>query len=190
MRSLGVAHGWAGCLFALLRWSEATATPPPPGLGDRLDQLASLGRPVGRALYWPLAAGAAGRDSALAASWCNGAAGYVHLWTLAHRQLGDPDHARRAQRAAWAANEGPAAPGDLCCGLAGRAYALLSMYRHSGELEWLARARRLAGQAAASIRARPRRPDSLFYGEVGVALLVAELQEPEHARMPLFEAEC
>jgi hypothetical protein len=30
LRSLGAAHGWAGYLFALLRWSEASAMPPPP----------------------------------------------------------------------------------------------------------------------------------------------------------------
>jgi hypothetical protein len=194
LRSLGVAHGWAGYLFALLRWSEASATSPPPGLSERLGQLASLGRPVGRGLCWPpevglpAEAGLPGTRSALAASWCNGAAGYVHLWLLAHRQLGDEGYARLAQMAAWTVNEGPAT-GDLCCGLAGRAYALLSLYRHSGEPAWLARGRRLADQAVTSIRAKSPRPDSLYYGEVGVALLITELEAPEHGRMPLFEAE-
>jgi serine/threonine protein kinase len=190
LRSLGAAHGWAGYLFALLRWSEVSATPPPATLGERLEQLAALGRPAGRGLRWPHEAGAPLLGGALEASWCNGAAGYVHLWTAAHRQLGDETYARLAQMAAWTAYEGqPAAPGDLCCGFAGRAYALLCLYEYSGEPAWLARARRLADHAARSVRLESLRRDSLYKGEVGVALLTADLQAPEHACMPLFDAE-
>ena len=189
LRPLGVAHGWAGCLFALLRWSQASSTPPPAGLSDRLDQLANLGQPAGRGLRWPHEAGAPVSDGALEASWCNGAAGYVHLWTLAHNQLGEEGYARYAQMAAWAVSQEGPALSDLCCGLAGRAYALLSLYRHSGDTTWLARAHRLADQAATGIRIKPLRRDSLYKGEVGVALLMADLQMPEQARMPLFEAE-
>jgi len=189
LRTLGIAHGWAGYLFALLRWSEAAATPPPAGLAERLEQLAALGRPVGRGMYWPYEPGAPDPDSTLGASWCNGAAGYVHLWTLAHRQLREERFLQLAQMAAWSAYEGSsAAPGDLCCGLAGRAYALLCVHRSSSESAWLARAQRLADQAAAAILQSQRR-DSLYMGEAGVALLAADLQAPEQARMPLFEAE-
>jgi eukaryotic-like serine/threonine-protein kinase len=189
LRTLGIAHGWAGYLFALLRWSEAAATPPPAGLGERLEQLAALGRPISRGMCWPYEPGAPDPDSTLGASWCNGAAGYVQLWTLAHRQLREERFMQLAQMAAWSAYEGSsAAPGDLCCGLAGRAYALLCLHRSSGELAWLARAQRLADHAAAAIL-QPQRRDSLYTGEAGVALLAADLQAPEHARMPLFEAE-
>jgi hypothetical protein len=52
-----------------------------------------------------------------------------------------------------------------------------------------ARTHRLADQAATGIRIKPLRRDSLCKGEVGVALLMADLQMPEQARMPLFEAE-
>ena len=52
-----------------------------------------------------------------------------------------------------------------------------------------ARAHRLADQAATGIRIKPLRRDSLCKGEVGVALLMADLQMPEQARMPLFETE-
>jgi eukaryotic-like serine/threonine-protein kinase len=190
LRALGAAHGWAGYLFAMLRWSEVSVTPPPAGLEERLEQLAALGRPAGRGLRWPHEVGAPADDSALGASWCNGAAGHVYLWTLAHRHLGEERYARLAQMAAWTAYEGgSAAPGDLCCGLAGQAYALLCLYRHSREPAWLARARRLADRAAASIRSGSLRRDSLYKGEVGVALLAADLDLPEHARMPLFETE-
>jgi serine/threonine-protein kinase len=91
--------------------------------------------------------------------------------------------------AAWSAYEGPAAPGDLCCGFAGRTYSLLTLYRETGESHWLARARALAERAAGSVRVNSLRRDSLYKGDVGVALLAADLQAPEYACMPLFDAE-
>src|SRR5215217_5965079 len=57
LRSLGAAHGWAGYLYALLRWSEAAGAPPPDGLRDRLEQLGELGHRAGRGLRWPLETG-------------------------------------------------------------------------------------------------------------------------------------
>jgi serine/threonine protein kinase len=189
LRSLGAAHGWAGCLFALLRWSAASATALPAGLEERLDELAALARPAGRGLRWPHEAGALAAETSIAAGWCNGAAGHVPLWTLAHAQLADGRWGRLAELAGWSANDGPtAAPGDLCCGLAGRAYALLCLYRHTGEEAWLARARALAGRAAASVRVKSWRRDSLYQGGVGVALLAADVEEPNGACMPLFDS--
>jgi eukaryotic-like serine/threonine-protein kinase len=189
LRSLGAAHGWAGYLFALLRWSEVSSTPPPEGVGERLEQLAALGSPAGRGVCWPLEAGGTAADSPLAGSWCNGTAGYVHLWTLAHAMLGDERFAKLAQQAAWNAYESPPAGGGLCCGFAGRAYSLLCLYRHTGEARWLSRARLLADRAATSIQAATLRRDSLYKGDVGVALLAAELDAPERACMPLFASE-
>jgi serine/threonine-protein kinase len=190
LRSLGAAHGWAGLLYALLRWSEASGTPPPAGLDERLAQLAALGQPAGRGLRWPHEPGAPAADTALSASWCNGAAGYVYLWTLAHNQRNEDSFLRLAQKAAWSAYEGQAAaPGDLCCGLAGRAYALLNLYRHTGETAWLTRARLLADRAVANVRTHALRRDSLYKGDIGVAVLLADLQAPAHATMALYDAE-
>lgn len=190
LRSLGAAHGWAGYLYALLRWSEAAGAEPPPGLPRRLDELGGMALPAGRGLRWPYDAAQPMPHSGLEASWCNGAAGYVALWTAAHRLLGEGRFESWARRAAWTAYESPIpSGGDLCCGFGGRAYALLGLYRHSGEEAWLARARDLAERAAVNIRANSLRRDSLYKGEMGVALLAAELERPEHACMPLFERE-
>jgi len=123
------------------------------------------------------------------ASWCNGAAGFVHLWLAAERVLGGDDHRDWALRAAWTAQAAATAPGDLCCGFAGRAYALLAMHRQTGDDRWLARARVHAEQAVSSVRVSTLRRDSLYKGEIGVALLAAELEDPEYACMPLFEGE-
>ena len=188
LRSLGAAHGWAGILYAALRWSESSGVPTPANLGERLEELAALATPVGRGLRWPSAIGDQS-GSGLQASWCNGAAGFVHLWTLAHRLLGEQHYARMATEAAWTAFEAPQANGDLCCGLAGRAYALLNLYKHSGDRVWLHRARDLAECAAVSSRATSLRPASLYQGLIGVGLLAADLECPEQSCMPLFESE-
>ena len=141
LRSLGAAHGWAGYLFALLRWCAVTATPPPPGVVARLEQLAALGRPAGRGLRWPAKHGASA-----AGGWRPAGAtaprGMCRCGRSRTRLVCDERYAQLAERAAWTVNGGSVAgPGDLCCGFAGRAYALLSLYRHSGEAVWLARAR-------------------------------------------------
>ena len=189
LKSLGVAHGWAGILFAVLRWSESSGVPLPANLGERLDELVALATPSGRGLRWPLAVRADHRGAGLQASWCNGAAGFVHLWTLAHSLLGEQKYPQMAGGAAWTACEAPQANGDLCCGLAGRAYALLNLYKHGGDRIWLDRARDLAEGAAISSRASSLRRDSLHQGWIGVGLLAADLECPQQGCMPLFESE-
>ncbi len=48
---------------------------------------------------------------------------------------------------------------------------------------------RITGRSAMPTRIRRSGRDRLYKGEIGVALLAAELEQPEQARMPLFEAE-
>lgn len=188
--TLGAAHGWAGYLTAVLRWADATSSPPPPGVDERLDELASLALPAGRGLRWPYDTAHVPPPGGLEASWCNGAAGYVELWTRAYRRHPDERDLQLATGAAWTASDSPAdVAGDLCCGHAGRAYALLAQYRMTGEHEWLARARVLADRAAERVLAGCLRPDSLYKGHVGVAILAAELDEGVAAAMPLFGSE-
>ena len=122
-------------------------------------------------------------------SWCNGTAGFVHLWLIAERVLGDEGYRELAYGAARDAL-GPMESGvDLCCGLSGRAYALLALHRASGDEFWLGAARKLAFRAL-----RPRILDapfalSLYKGAVGPVVLAQELREPVTASMPLFESE-
>jgi len=164
--SLGMAHGWAGFLYA------------------------ACARPWGRGLRWRWGRGREGRwGISSMAGWCNGSAGFVYLWTLAHRMSGEPLHRQLAEGAAWNAWEAPDANGSLCCGLAGRAYALLHLHKHGGGEEWLPRARELAGRATLAIERTAEAPDSLYKGAVGVAVLAADLARPEEAVFPFFEEE-
>jgi serine/threonine-protein kinase len=182
--NLGIAHGWAGILFAALRWCRSTGAAPPGRTGERLAELADLARPWCRGLRWPWS------DAVPMPGWCNGSAGFVFLWTLAHRMLEDDRYRWLAEGAAWNAWEAPdGGNGSLCCGLAGRAYALLNLYRQGGGAEWLERARELADRAAVAIERSSEPPHSLYRGALGVAVLAADLARPEEAAMPFFEEE-
>ncbi|HTQ80038.1 MAG TPA: lanthionine synthetase LanC family protein, partial [Thermoanaerobaculia bacterium] len=185
--NLGIAHGWAGYLYATLRWCRAFGRGAyPAGLQPRLAELAAAAEPWGRGLRWRWNGGGVSSMP----GWCNGSAGFVHLWTLAHRELGEPRFAELAEGAVWNAWEGPESGGSLCCGGAGRAYALLAWSRHlGGDRRWLARAQTLADRAAIAIRATAEKADSLYKGRLGVAVLAADLEAPESAAFPFFEAE-
>jgi serine/threonine-protein kinase len=186
-RYLGVAHGWAGFLLATLRWCATAGAPRPAGLEERLAQLAELARPEGTGLRWP----SVNDTGSSMPGWCNGSSGFVHLWTAAHTAFRDDRWADLAERAAWDAYLTPGIA-QLCCGLAGQAYALLELYRHTGERRWLTAAAELAVRAAADVT--PVRdgsdgryiPGSLHKGELGVAVLAADLARPETASMPFF----
>ena len=95
-----------------------------------------------------------------------------------------------AEKSAWNAWEGEDGPGSICCGDAGRAYAVLDFYRHSGDAIWIDRARRLCVRAfQAAAVTQPYLPNSLYKGELGIAVLASDLERPERARQPFFALE-
>jgi serine/threonine-protein kinase len=197
----GAAHGWAGILFSTLNWCKVSGTPIPETMTDRLEQLARMAQRSGRAARWAWSIRQSGSSADAAAympGWCNGSAGFVFLWTLAHQMLDRPEYASLAEGAAWDAWETESPIGNLCCGFAGQAYALLNMYKHTGNNAWRHRAQAQTQRAAQSIRDMAAggtfqdlvlRADSLYKGEVGVALLTEELHRSDCAAMPLFEME-
>jgi serine/threonine-protein kinase len=195
--SLGMAHGWAGYLHALLRWYRVAGVEVPSSLRLRLGELAALAEPWGRGARFRCY-GEDGADLGALTGWCNGSAGFVFLWEEAFAAFGEAPFLDLAEAAAWHAWEGPDDGFDLCCGATGRSYALLRWFRRSGDSEWLARARRLGERAARSAlqtlneregsaaALRNGAHESLLRGALGVALLAAELDHPERAALPFF----
>ena len=176
---LGAAHGWGGIAHALLRWSEATATPPAPEVEALLVALGQARLADG---LWPRRTDA----PEVWAGWCHGSAGWAQLWTLAWDVLGDPDALVLAEVAgADAVAIEDAGPG-LCCGEGGAAYAALALFRATGDRAWLDHARRLGAHAAGAATGPSFPEHSLWQGDVGVALLIAELEDPSSATMPLY----
>jgi serine/threonine-protein kinase len=186
----GVAHGWAGSLYALLVWSLVSGAALPDGVERRLAELRQVGVEVCGGLRWPRSPAAA-TDGFLAGSmagWCHGSAGYALLYTRAYQVLGEErwlEVARRAAREAWA-NLGTHY--TQCCGLVGRAYAQLALYRTTGDERWHNRALDLAGRLD-RLEASDEYGWGLYKGRSGVALLYRALQAPARAGMPFFELE-
>ena len=185
---LGVAHGWAGILYACLRWEQATQQHSLAAAGRRLDELAGLSQPSGGiGVCWPRYSYRRKPEPMPAAGWCHGTAGYVHLWTLAHQLSNEQRFRDLAERAAchtWEVTRRTG--GGLCCGMAGQACALSVLARHTQSKKWSERARVLAELA---IKQQSDRQLSLFHGELGVALMAAQLDCGDSPLMPLFNSE-
>jgi eukaryotic-like serine/threonine-protein kinase len=181
---LGIAHGWAGFAFALLRWARATGKKAHPVVEDALDELAALAERHRGGVRWPVHN--TSKPKSFWEGWCNGTAGHTMLFALAHEVLRAGRFGEIAERAAISACASELPLGLLCCGLGGIGYALLATHRVTGSTLWLKRARAIARRAAAD-RSKHSLRDSLYYGPVGVAVLAEDLKQPELAAMPLFE---
>lgn len=190
--NLGIAHGWAGVLYATLRLCDAAQIERPGGCVARLEQLAACAEPSGQGVRWRWTDHHRLEPPTrwtYMAGWCNGSAGFVFLWTLAHRVLGGGpwlDLAQRAARDAWESRPGAV---NLCCGATGIAYSLLNCWRATGDRTWRDKAHALVSAAVTSAPDLTETPDSLYRGEPGLALLCCELEHAESARMPMFEDE-
>lgn len=183
---LGAAHGWAGLLFAQLRFAEATRCRPPANLERRLGQLLSLAAPLGNGLALPRALGRSLQDP-LVGSWCNGAAGVVPLYVLAERVYREPAYLDAAERFGRVAVEANNDLGSVCCGACGQGFAALGLFRATGKKDWRAAATRCLHQAR-SARFPQSMDHSLYKGALGAALLELELEAPDESLLPLFDS--
>jgi eukaryotic-like serine/threonine-protein kinase len=181
IRFYGIAHGWAGLVFALLRWTRAIQRSAQPLLLAKLDELDKLAIPYDGGLCWRTQ----NNSASFMPGWCHGTAGYAMLFALAHEVTGVTSHADLAEAAADAAWNIESSHASLCCGDGGNGYAFLAAYRLTGARVWLRRARAATRRALADESKLFR--DALYKGELGVVLLASELDRPTTAAMPLFE---
>jgi len=193
--ALGMAHGWAGVLYALLRWLRVRARTIDPRLLQSLHDLAGLRLRTGRRYRWPVFAPSGSRRNAGGSlqGWCNGSAGMVLLWTEAAAATGDRTFWQLAEGAAHDCVSDAVGSFNLCCGLTGRAYSLLVLARESRDPKWRDRARELGSLALQSRRAgidgeASGYPRSLFRGDLGLAMLLVELDGPEDVGFPFVES--
>jgi serine/threonine-protein kinase len=191
--NLGMAHGWAGILYAMLIWSEADpASELCAAIPDWTDALAALGERSGKGMRWPWLQSERRRvrSYGYAPGWCNGSAGFVALWSASHRIMKRPADLRRLEEAAWDASHSDSGLWSLCCGMTGRAFALLTAARDTGDRRWITRARHLADRSIVVRQAHGATNShlhSLFRGDAGLALLIAELEQPDKAVFPIME---
>jgi serine/threonine-protein kinase len=181
IRYLGVAHGWAGLVYALLRWARATQAAPSQLLTTKLSEIAELAIEHEGGLCWTMES----ESASFMPGWCHGTAGYTMLFALAYEVTGEPDLIEFVEGAADSAWNIATAHTSLCCGDGGNGYAFLAAHRLTGDRKWLTRARSAARRAVGDDS--KEFPDSLYKGELGVLLLSDELDQSAAAAMPLFE---
>ncbi|MEQ1896800.1 MAG: lanthionine synthetase LanC family protein [Vicinamibacterales bacterium] len=182
----GIAHGWAGAAYAMLRFSEASHEPVAEAVIETLRSLSGAAIKAHGGAFWPRGS----RDADVWTGWCHGSAGYVFLWAQAQNSLAIDDFIELAAMAGehmWLAP--PPEIGHLCCGAAGQGYAYLALHRLTGDARYVDRARQALDHGVGFVGTRGMSTDSLYKGDLGLALLELETSEPLLAAMPMFEPE-
>jgi lantibiotic modifying enzyme len=163
-RSLTPPHGLVGNVAAI-----------GPGLDERRqaleretnDLLRRFAVHEARLANWPHREGA----EASRLQWCSGAPGIV----VGAASYLDEELLLAGAELIWQAGPPGMEKGSgVCHGTAGNGHALLKVFERTGDELWLDRARRFAVHAVQQIERRRTGRYSLFTGDVGVALYVAD----------------
>lgn len=183
---LGLAHGVAGALYALLEADRLLGLPSDARLTHALQALAGQAVETDGGLSWPtrLAAG----TSLGWTGWCHGSAGYIMLWLAAARAMDEQSHLTMAHGAAdyaWKLRRESGA--SLCCGGAGLALSYQKLAAGSGDARWRRRAEALVFDERLDSRDLCA-PASLFRGQLGVELARLELGAGGGASFPLLDS--
>ena len=180
----GIAHGWAGLLYATLHWCSNAASDLPKNFYIRVEELIACAVKKDNVIYWPLSV----TDKKWWPGWCNGSAGYIFLLLLLYKHFND----NKFLDSAISLSNNMAAStqwnnSNLCCGTAGTAYAVTALYKTIGEKKLLQTINKLKQAIMKNINSPALDNNSLYKGEVGPGLFICESENLNFARMPLFE---
>jgi lantibiotic modifying enzyme len=164
-RSLTPPHGLVGNVRALLPALDHERR-------ERLEQesaavLARLAVTEDGLANWPRREGV----EADQLQWCSGAPGIL---ACAHSYLDEELLLAGAELIWQAGPPGMEKGSGICHGTSGNGHALLKVFERTGDELWLDRARRFAVHAVEQVERRGNGRYSLFTGDVGVALYVAD----------------
>jgi eukaryotic-like serine/threonine-protein kinase len=181
----GIAHGWAGIIYATLLWCDKSKTELPMFFFERVNQLENLGIYENEYVRWNLT----NSEQNSWVGWCHGSAGYVFLWTLLYKYTQDEKYLILAEKTAnhFLTTDKRNTNGSLCCGISGEAYALLNLYKTTSNEYYLKEAKTLSRQLLVNVYSPAMRNNSLYKGDIGAALLFADIEKPLESRMPFFE---
>jgi len=180
----GIAHGWAGLLYATLLWCDLSSSTLPGKFMRRLEELHGNSIEQENIFRWPLRLG----DKNSWPGWCNGNAGYIFLWTLLYKHFKDEKYLQIAEKIAFRLTRGTKTDNsDLCCGMSGVVYAMINLYKTTNEKKYLEKAKEIKDTILKTWFSQPLRNNSLYKGEPGIAAMVGEFREPSLMKMPLFE---
>jgi len=179
-QTIGIAHGFAGNVCALLKAAPLQSREHQTELMHRvIETLHRTALPERKLLNWPPSVG--DPSSTLRVQWCHGAPGIVCALAGAPAQRELDTLLLAAGELTWEA--GPLKKGaGLCHGTAGNGWAFLKLHKRTRDRKWLERARRFAMHA---IEQRSGEP-GLYEGDLGVALYARACIEVDD-RWPLLD---
>jgi|GEM_PF-6257245 len=183
MEYYGIAHGWAGILYASLLWCTTIGITLPNSFYNRLDQLERAGKLEGNVNYWPISIS----QKQAWPGWCHGSAGYSFLWALVYRVKQESKYLVMAEKCLNHSFSHLLKNANLCCGISGMGYATLNYFQASGDKTHLIRSKKIIENLMESLGENHLRNNSLYRGELGIGLYLAELENPEKGRMPFFQ---
>lgn len=172
-RYLGLVHGFAGNILALLQgWHWLSTEQQKVTAELATDMLVTTAKRSERGINWP--ANADQPDAPMLSQICHGAPGIIAAF--ADAPFSSPDFERaliEGGETVWIA--GPLKKGsNFCHGTGGNAYALLKLYKRTRDRKWLHRARAFAMTGIAQWRAARaeygRDRYSLWTGDPGFAI--------------------
>ena len=175
---LTFAHGQPGMIYSAARYAQARSMPLDDILSNAANTIVGLATPFDGGIFWGRHGDENGRKWAWA-SWCNGAAGTIHMLALLYEMSMQQTYLHAAERAAYFVGRSveTRAP-HLCCGLTGQSYALWRVFSITRERQWAKRAAELSELAAlraCNIAIDPQTIHGLFSGDAGIVLLARQI---------------
>jgi serine/threonine protein kinase len=185
---LGFAHGWAGIFYSLLAWGRKYDPEVVGRTVPLLHQLAGYAITTRIGSHWPYRFDQPAETGDMA-SWCNGTAGFILLWSEAYLATGDSQWLSLARRAARHCMTYIENLNSLCCGLAGRAYALAILGSVSGEDEWFDAAEQCLRRKSGGTPDVAQHHHSLFKGVLGHELARLEVSKRDGISFPTLASD-
>jgi serine/threonine protein kinase len=180
VKATGIAHGWAGLIYAALRWHKAAGIPVPEFLEIKVKELYDVHEERNGLIIWKNKINS--RYFYYMPGWCNGGAGFLELFILAANVFQKAEYIDIAEKIAIDVYSNASMVADLCCGLAGRSYSLLSLYRATQNEKYYDYAEGLltkSKQVTSFLKT-----DSFFKGKFGLKLLEIEMGQANHISFP------
>lgn len=190
----GIAHGWGGLFYVLLKWYKYKKEIPPLWLKDTLDSLIENQAITSDSLtVWPMrsidAPGYSTNASNYSSLWCNGNSGLIYLLCMANDVFGEDHYLQLAITSANYVIENQTITGfDLCCGLTGSTYAVLNLLKHLEQKD--PKLVFFCCKAVIEIQdnLESLRNLGIVKGRLGPLLLLHQLSTGiEYVKLPLFE---
>lgn len=180
----GIAHGWAGLLYATLTWCDLSGTDLPSFYLTILKRYEDKIIKNKNNSYINIS------DSQKEAwpGWCHGVSGHIFLLNKLYKYFNKEKYLQISEGFGnYIIQSKRTTTAHLCCGAAGEAYAFLNLFKITNDKKWYNSLLEKSDLSVSLIEKSEILPHSLYKGELGVGILKVDCSFLSSASMPLFE---